>query len=106
METVENGHPRSEHLVIDSLDITEPIKSLVVFVHQKHPETHLKVYVDCLYQGEIPIKKTLKEMSEIEDEFPLKVVSIELKNYPIVKNIFSNNYSNKYIPFYYYSIKA
>ena len=79
LETAENGFSRSEHLVIDSLDVIEPIKSLVVVLRQNQPEAHLEVYVDCLYQGEIPIKRTMREMSEIEDSSSLRVVSIPLK---------------------------
>ncbi|XP_043483302.1 cartilage oligomeric matrix protein-like isoform X1 [Leptopilina heterotoma] len=72
LETVENGRQRSEHLVIDTLDVIEPVKSLVVLVRQNHP-AHLEIYIDCLYQGEIPIKKTIKEMSEREDSSTLRV---------------------------------
>ncbi|XP_033218326.1 gonadotropin-releasing hormone II receptor [Belonocnema kinseyi] len=73
LETAENGFSCSEHLVIDSLDVIDPIKNLVFVLRQKQPEAHLEIYADCLYQGEIPLRRTMREMSEIEDSSSLRV---------------------------------
>ena len=74
LETVDDKHHRSEHIIADSLDIQEPFRNIILVVDQRQPEANVQVYVDCALQGEIPLKTTLKQVAETAKNLPLDVV--------------------------------
>lgn len=77
VEEVEDNQPRRQHLIADSLSITEPFKSIIFVVHQRREESaKIEVYVDCVLQGEIILKKSLREMSLKAGNLPLEVVRL------------------------------
>ena len=78
VETVEDSQPHREHLVIDSLNISEPFRSLILIVHQRHSGAKLDVYVDCVRQGEIVLKKSLKQFAAHANGLPFHVVRIKM----------------------------
>lgn len=78
METVEDNEPLREHLVIDSLNVSMPIKSLILMVHQRNSGAKVDIYVDCRRQGEIVTKKSLKHMALMSRGLPFHVVSLLL----------------------------
>lgn len=74
LETVQDNQPRREHIVAESLDISEPFRNIALIVDQRAQK--VEVYVDCKLQGEIPLKRTLKQMAQHAGDLPLEVVSV------------------------------
>lgn len=74
LETVEDNKPRREHIIADSLDVAEPFKSIILIINQSMPGAKMEIYVDCVRQGEIMLKKTLKQMALRAGDLPLEVV--------------------------------
>lgn len=62
METVENKINGREDLQIESLNITEPMKNIIFIIHQNKFTSTIDVYVDCLNIGQLPLKKSLKDL--------------------------------------------
>ncbi|XP_016843486.1 cartilage oligomeric matrix protein isoform X2 [Nasonia vitripennis] len=71
LETVQDNQPRREHIVADSLDISEPFRNLVLIVDQRAQK--VQVYVDCKLQGEIALRRSLKQMAQHAGDLPLEV---------------------------------
>lgn len=84
----ETGRRSASHVKVDSLAVNTPVKSLIILVHQAQPNPRVDVYVDCIYEGSIPLKKTFREIAETEDNPSVEVVSF---NFPW--NVFYNNLS-------------
>ncbi|XP_012227151.1 cartilage oligomeric matrix protein [Linepithema humile] len=63
----ESGRRSAGHVNVDSLAVNTPLKSLVIVVHQAQPNTRVDVYVDCIYEGSIPLKKTFRDIAESSD---------------------------------------
>ncbi|XP_014469756.1 PREDICTED: cartilage oligomeric matrix protein [Dinoponera quadriceps] len=63
----ESGRRSASHLKVDSLAVNAPLKSLIILLHQGHPNPRVDVYVDCIYQGSIPLKRTFRDIVENEE---------------------------------------
>ncbi|XP_046831610.1 cartilage oligomeric matrix protein isoform X2 [Vespa crabro] len=61
-----NGRRTTKHIVVDNL--TSSLKNLIIYVHQKQSESRIDVYIDCMYQGSIDLKKSFRELAD-EEEF-------------------------------------
>ncbi|XP_058805689.1 cartilage oligomeric matrix protein isoform X2 [Phymastichus coffea] len=72
LETVDENQRRREHIVADSLSVQEPLKSLILMVNQR--SGRVEVYVDCVRQGEIPLKSSLRQMAAQAKGSPLEVL--------------------------------
>lgn len=90
------GRRSISHVNVDSLAVNTPLKSLIILVHQTQPNSRMDVYVDCVYEGSIPLKRTFRDIAETEDSF-VEVVSFY---YPqnIFRNSLSSNQSQTYYP--------
>ncbi|XP_011869679.1 PREDICTED: cartilage oligomeric matrix protein isoform X3 [Vollenhovia emeryi] len=69
----DTGRRSASHVNVDSLAVTTPLKSLIILVHQKQPNSRMDVYVDCVYEGSIPLKQTFRDIAEIEDNSLVEV---------------------------------
>lgn len=75
METVEHDSKRMEHLVVDTMNVTVPIKNIIFYVDQKQPSAHIDVYVDCVHEGSITLKKTFRDIARDDlGDSPVEVV--------------------------------
>ncbi|XP_071564208.1 cartilage oligomeric matrix protein [Temnothorax nylanderi] len=74
----DTGRRSASHVNVDSLAVNTPLKSLIILVHQTQPNSRMDVYVDCVYEGSIPLKQTFRDIAEIEDH-PLVEVFKERK---------------------------
>ncbi|KAK0076177.1 hypothetical protein PV325_005788, partial [Microctonus aethiopoides] len=61
LETVEKSSNGHEDIEVGSLNISQPIKNIILLIHQQKPESRIDVYVDCNIQGAIPLKKTFRD---------------------------------------------
>ncbi|CAG2064931.1 unnamed protein product [Timema podura] len=62
VETVEDGHTRSQHFTVDSLSEGSILRSLVLAVDQTQPGSHVTLYVDCVSQGMVATPRDLRDM--------------------------------------------
>lgn len=69
----EDGRRVAEHITVDTLSIDTPLKNLIVLVHQNQPDARVDVYVDCVFQGSIPLKRSFRELTDTEDSPFIKV---------------------------------
>lgn len=72
LESLDEGGRRSAaHVNVDSLSVNTPLKSLIILVHQSGAPTRINsrvdVYVDCIYEGSIPLKKPFRDIAETKD---------------------------------------
>ncbi|XP_011637397.1 uncharacterized protein LOC105427393 [Pogonomyrmex barbatus] len=74
----EAGRRDAAHVNVDSLAVNTPLKSLILLVHQMQPNRRVDVYVDCVYEGSIPLKKTFRDIADAENS-PLVEVFRERK---------------------------
>ncbi|XP_023316800.1 cartilage oligomeric matrix protein isoform X1 [Trichogramma pretiosum] len=74
LETTVDNQKHREHIIADSLDISEPFKSLILVVDQKEPNAKLEVFVDCQHQGQIPLQRTLRQLASRAADLPLEVL--------------------------------
>lgn len=86
----ETGRRSASHVKVDSLAVNTPVKSLIILVHQAQPNPRVDVYVDCIYEGSIPLKKTFRDIAETEDN-----PSVEVVSFYFPRDIFRNFGSNK-----------
>ncbi|XP_032681170.1 cartilage oligomeric matrix protein [Odontomachus brunneus] len=63
----ESGRRSAGHINVDSLAVNTPLKSLVILVRQGELNRRVDVYVDCVYQGSIPLKRTFRDIAENEE---------------------------------------
>ncbi|KAG5341187.1 TSP4 protein, partial [Acromyrmex charruanus] len=64
LESLDNTSRRSaSHVKVDSISVNSPLKSLILLVYQVQPNPRVDVYVDCNYQGSIPLKTTFRHIS-------------------------------------------
>ncbi|XP_011136223.1 cartilage oligomeric matrix protein isoform X2 [Harpegnathos saltator] len=63
----ESGRRSADHVNVDSLAVNTPLKSLIILLHQDQPNPRVDVYVDCVYQGSIPFKRTFRDIAENEE---------------------------------------
>jgi len=75
----EVGQRSASDVKVDSLAVNTPLKSLIILVHQTLPNPRVDVYVDCVYEGSIPFKKTFRNIAEFEGN--PEVVSFYLPEY-------------------------
>lgn len=69
----ESGRRSASHVKVDSLSVNTPMKSLIMLVHQAQPNTRVDMFVDCIYAGSIPLKKTFRDIFETEDNPSVEV---------------------------------
>nr|CAD7415072.1 unnamed protein product [Timema cristinae] len=62
VETVEDGHTRSQHFTVDTLSEGSILRSLVLAVDQTQPGSHVTLYVDCVSQGMVATPRDLRDM--------------------------------------------
>ncbi|KZC04077.1 Cartilage oligomeric matrix protein [Dufourea novaeangliae] len=69
----DNGHRTAEHIHANGLRDDQPIKNVIVSVHQNQPDARIDVYVDCVFQGSIvPLKKRLRELADDGNGQPIE----------------------------------
>ncbi|KAJ8673743.1 hypothetical protein QAD02_005005 [Eretmocerus hayati] len=73
LETVSENQPHREHVVADSLSVSEPFRNIILVVDQKEPGAKVEVYVDCVRQGDISMRRTIKHMAEHAGDQPPQV---------------------------------
>lgn len=64
----EDGHRTSEHLNVASLTPDTPLKNIIILVQQRPQHSQVGIYVDCHFQGSIPMNRCFRELAETEDE--------------------------------------
>ncbi|KMQ94456.1 cartilage oligomeric matrix protein [Lasius niger] len=69
----ESGRRSAAHIKVDSLTVNTPLKSLIILVRQVRLNPRVDVYVDCVYEGSIPLKKTFRDIAETEDSPSVEV---------------------------------
>lgn len=74
LESFEAGQRRTEHLVLDSLTVNTPLKNLILVVRQIEPNPRIDVYVDCHYEGAIPLKRTFRQIADDNNDERVKAV--------------------------------
>lgn len=67
----DSGRRSASHVNVDTVTVNTPLKSLIILIHQAQPNSRMDVYVDCIYEGSIPLKKTFRDIAEDD----LEVVS-------------------------------
>ncbi|CAK9821391.1 THBS3 [Anthophora retusa] len=81
----ENGH-QTEHVNVDTSTMSSPLKNIIVVVHQGKPQAEMDVYVNRVYHGKIPLKKSMRELALDEDNFPIEAFRknrSQVKVYPL-----------------------
>ncbi|KAL0113553.1 hypothetical protein PUN28_012609 [Cardiocondyla obscurior] len=63
----DSGRRSASHVNVDSLAVNTPLKSLIILVHQSQPNSRMDVYVDCVYEGSIPLKTTFRDLAETKN---------------------------------------
>lgn len=63
----DDGRRIAEHINVDTLSVNSPLKNIIVLVHQGQPDVKIDIYIDCVYQGAIPMKRSFRELAEKED---------------------------------------
>lgn len=56
--------------------VNTPLKSLIILVHQTKINRRVDVYIDCVYQGSIPLKKTFRDIAGNKERSHVEVVSL------------------------------
>ncbi|XP_029165591.1 cartilage oligomeric matrix protein [Nylanderia fulva] len=69
----ENGRRSAAHVNVDSLTVNTPLKSLIILVHQLKLNPRMDVYVDCIFEGSIPLKQSFRDIAELEDSPSVEV---------------------------------
>ncbi|XP_012525370.1 cartilage oligomeric matrix protein [Monomorium pharaonis] len=69
-----SGRRSASHVNVDSLAVNTPLQSLIILVHQAQPNPRVDVYVDCIYEGSIPFKKTFRDIAQTEDSSSVEVL--------------------------------
>ncbi|XP_076289309.1 thrombospondin isoform X2 [Lasioglossum baleicum] len=64
----EGGHRTAQHIHASNLRDDAPTKNVIVTVHRNEPDARIDVYVDCVYQGTIPLEKRSRESTRADDE--------------------------------------
>ncbi|XP_066589978.1 cartilage oligomeric matrix protein [Prorops nasuta] len=87
LESYESEYRRiSEQITVDSLNVNTPMKSLLLLVRQSEPDKRVDVYVDCVHQGAMRLKKSFREMAELEEKPLVEVFRerrVQVRVYPI-----------------------
>lgn len=79
METVEHDKQRMEHLVVDTMNVSLPIKNIIFYVRQQQPSPRIDVYVDCTHEGFLPLKKTFRDIAQLDpNDSPVEVVNTKI----------------------------
>lgn len=65
------------------------MKDAIFIVHQSPPDARMDIYIDCVYQGVIPLKKTFNALADNEGNLLVEAVSLNdftfhIKKYPTV----------------------
>ncbi|XP_076245587.1 thrombospondin [Calliopsis andreniformis] len=63
----DNGQRPTEHINVDTLNVDSPLRNIIFLVHQVQPDAKIEVYIDCVYQGAMPLKRTFREVAENDD---------------------------------------
>ncbi|KAL0113554.1 hypothetical protein PUN28_012609 [Cardiocondyla obscurior] len=71
----DSGRRSASHVNVDSLAVNTPLKSLIILVHQSQPNSRMDVYVDCVYEGSIPLKTTFRDLAETKNSH-VEIVSL------------------------------
>lgn len=77
----EAGHRIAQHINMDNLNMNSnfPSKNIIFLFHQSQPGARMAVYIDCIYRGVIPLKKTFRELANSEDNLLIEAVSFYSK---------------------------
>ncbi|XP_043262172.1 cartilage oligomeric matrix protein [Colletes gigas] len=57
----------TEQITVATLGTDAPLKNIVILVHQSQPDARIDVYIDCVYQGVLPLRKSFRELENDED---------------------------------------
>ncbi|XP_053982541.1 cartilage oligomeric matrix protein isoform X2 [Hylaeus volcanicus] len=63
----DDRHRTTEHINVDTLSTNTPLKNVIVIVHQSQPNARMHVYIDCVYQGALSLKKSFQELADNEN---------------------------------------
>ncbi|XP_076639889.1 thrombospondin [Colletes latitarsis] len=68
LESVNDDRRRiTEQITVATLGTDAPLKNIIVLVHQSQPDARMDVYIDCVYQGVLPLRKSFRELENDED---------------------------------------
>lgn len=73
-----DGHRTAEHLNLETPNVNSPLKNIIVLVHQNQPDPRIDVYIDCVYQGMMPLRKSFRKLADSEDNSLVEAVSFVL----------------------------
>ncbi|XP_076182349.1 thrombospondin [Ptiloglossa arizonensis] len=59
----DDRHRTTEQISVNTLTTTTPLKNIFILVHQAQPNARMDVYIDCVYKGVLPLKKTFRELA-------------------------------------------
>ncbi|KAK1120476.1 hypothetical protein K0M31_012453 [Melipona bicolor] len=62
-----DGHRTAEHLNLETPNVNSLLKNIIVLVRQNQPDPRMDVYIDCVYQGAIPLRKSFRKLADNED---------------------------------------
>lgn len=68
-----DGHRTAEHVNVDNLNTNSLPKSIIVQVHPDLSEPRLDVYIDCVYQGAIPLTMSFYQFANVEGDPAIEV---------------------------------
>lgn len=88
----EAGHRIAQYINMDNLNINSnfPSKNVIFLVHQSQPGARMAVYIDCIYRGVIPLKKTFRELTNSEDNLLIEAFrerKSQVKVYPLARSM-------------------
>lgn len=63
-----DDHRTAEHINMDTLTIDSPMRNIIFLVHQSLTDARMDVYIDCIYQGAIPLKTRFKILAENQED--------------------------------------
>ena len=70
-----DGRRTAEHLNLETPNVNSPLKNVIVLVRQNQPDPRMDVYIDCVYQGAIPLRKSFRKLADNEDNSLVEAVS-------------------------------
>lgn len=76
VETVEEGHKRTQHFTVDTLHEDSIIKSLILSINQTQPGAHGTLYIDCVSYGMVATPKSMRDMFTSMNNPRVHVVSV------------------------------
>ncbi|XP_029053542.2 cartilage oligomeric matrix protein isoform X1 [Osmia bicornis bicornis] len=86
----EDGHRTAEHINLDLSNVHLPMKDIIFIVHQNPPDARMDIYIDCVYQGVIPLKRTFNMLADNEGNLLVEALRerrSQVKVYPLLSTI-------------------